>query len=56
MSKTVSTDRAFVLSRAPFAIALVSARSVGVTIRAQNMDAAFEVAENYLQGRHLDHR
>jgi hypothetical protein len=56
MSKTVRTDRTFVLSRGPFAIALVSARSVGVKMRAQNMDSAFEVAEDYLQGRHLDQR
>jgi hypothetical protein len=34
-----------------FATALVGAHSVGVTIRAQNIATAFEVAENYLQKR-----
>jgi hypothetical protein len=35
-----------------FAIALVGAHSVGVTIRAENIAAAFEVAEDYLLERH----
>jgi hypothetical protein len=35
-----------------FATAIVGAGSVGVTIRAENMGAAFEVAEDYLQERH----
>jgi hypothetical protein len=35
-----------------FATALVSAGSIGVTIRAENMGSAFEVAEDYLQERH----
>jgi hypothetical protein len=35
-----------------FATALVSGRSVGVTIRAENIGTAFEVAEAYLQERH----
>ena len=34
-----------------FATALVNARSVGVTIRAENIGKAFELAENYLQER-----
>ena len=34
-----------------FATALVGAHSVGVTIRAQNIATAFEIAENYLQER-----
>ena len=32
-----------------FATALVSAHSVGVTIRAENIGRAFELAEDYLQ-------
>ena len=35
-----------------FATALVSSHSVGVTIRAENIGAAFEVAKDYLQERH----
>jgi hypothetical protein len=35
-----------------FATALVSSHRVGVTIRAENIGAAFEVAEDYLQERH----
>lgn len=35
-----------------FATALVGAHSVGVTLRAQNIATAFEVAEHYLQERH----
>jgi len=35
-----------------FAIALVGAQSVGVAIRAENIDMAFEVAEQYLQEHH----
>jgi hypothetical protein len=35
-----------------FATALVSAHSVGVTIRAENIGAAFEVAEDHLQENH----
>ena len=34
-----------------FATALVSAHSVGVTIRAKNIGRAFELAEDYLQER-----
>jgi hypothetical protein len=34
-----------------FATALVGAHSVGVTIHAQNIATAFEVAEKYLQER-----
>jgi hypothetical protein len=34
-----------------FATALVSAHSVGVTIRAENIGKAFELAEDYLQER-----
>jgi hypothetical protein len=34
-----------------FATALVNAHSVGVTIRAENIGKAFELAENYLQER-----
>jgi hypothetical protein len=34
-----------------FATALVNAHSVGVTIRAENIGKAFEVAEAYLQER-----
>jgi hypothetical protein len=34
-----------------FATALVSALSVGVTIRAENIGRAFELAEDYLQER-----
>jgi hypothetical protein len=34
-----------------FATALVNTRSVGVTIRADNIGKAFEVAEAYLQER-----
>jgi hypothetical protein len=34
-----------------FATALVNADSVGVTIRAENIGRAFELAENYLQER-----
>ena len=34
-----------------FATALVSAHSVGVTIRAENIGRAFELAEDYLQER-----
>jgi hypothetical protein len=34
-----------------FATALVSAHSVGVTIRAENIGTAFELAEDYLQER-----
>jgi len=34
-----------------FATALVSAHSVGVTIRADNIGTAFELAEDYLQER-----
>jgi hypothetical protein len=35
-----------------FVTALVSAHSVGVTVRAENIGTAFEVAEDYLQERH----
>jgi hypothetical protein len=35
-----------------FATALVSAHSIGVTINAENIGTAFEVAEDYLQERH----
>jgi hypothetical protein len=35
-----------------FVTALVSTHSVGVTVRAENMGTAFEVAEDYLQERH----
>ena len=35
-----------------FATALVGAHSVGVTIHAQNIGTAFQVAENYLQERY----
>ena len=35
-----------------FATALVSAHSIGVTINAENIGRAFEVAEDYLQERH----
>ena len=35
-----------------FATALVGAHSVGVTIQAQNIATAFEVAQGYLQERH----
>ena len=35
-----------------FATALVSSHRVGVTIRAENIGAAFEVAETYLQELH----
>ena len=34
------------------ATALVSSHRVGVTIRAENIGAAFEVAEDYLQEPH----
>ena len=34
-----------------FATALVSAHSVGVTIHAENIGSAFELAEDYLQER-----
>jgi hypothetical protein len=34
-----------------FATALVSAHSVGVTIRAESIGTAFELAEDYLQER-----
>ena len=34
-----------------FATALVSAHSIGVTIRAENIGRAFEIAEDYLQER-----
>ena len=34
-----------------FATALVSAHGVGVTIRAENIGRAFELAEDYLQER-----
>ena len=34
-----------------FATALVSAHSVGVTIRAENIGTAFKLAEDYLQKR-----
>jgi hypothetical protein len=34
-----------------FATALVSAHSVGVTIRAENIGKAFELAKDYLQER-----
>jgi hypothetical protein len=34
-----------------FATALVSAHSIGVTIRADNIGTAFELAEDYLQER-----
>jgi len=34
-----------------FATAIVSAHSVGVTIRAENIGTAFELAEDYLQER-----
>ena len=40
------------MTHAYFATALVGAHSVGVTIRAQNIATAFEVAEHYLQERH----
>lgn len=35
-----------------FVTALVSAQSVGVTIQADNIGTAFELAEDYLQERH----
>jgi hypothetical protein len=35
-----------------FATALVSAHSIGVTINAENIGTAFEVAEDYLQELH----
>jgi len=35
-----------------FATALVSAQSVGVTIQADNIGTAFELAEDYLQERY----
>jgi hypothetical protein len=35
-----------------FATALVSEHSIGVTIRAENIGTAFEVALHYLQERH----
>jgi hypothetical protein len=35
-----------------FATALVGAQSVGLTLRAQNIATAFEVAEHFLQERH----
>jgi len=35
-----------------FATALVSAHIIGVTINAENIGTAFEVAEDYLQERH----
>jgi hypothetical protein len=34
-----------------FATALISAHSVGVTIRAENFGTAFELAEDYLEER-----
>ena len=39
------------MTNAYFATALVSAHSVGVTIRAENIGTAFELAEDYLQER-----
>jgi hypothetical protein len=35
-----------------FATALVSAHSIGVTIDAETIGTAFEIAEDYLQERH----
>jgi len=35
-----------------FVTALVSAQSVGVTIQADNIATAFDLAEDYLQERH----
>ena len=35
-----------------FATALVSAHSIGVTIDAETIGSAFEIAEDYLQERH----
>ena len=35
-----------------FVTALVSAHSVGVTIQADNIGTAFDLAEDYLQERH----
>jgi hypothetical protein len=35
-----------------FATALVGAHSIGVTIRAENIGTAFEVAEDYLRKNH----
>jgi hypothetical protein len=40
------------MTNAYFATVLVGAHHVGVTIRARNIAAAFEVAEHYLQDRH----
>ena len=39
------------MTNAYFATALVSAHSIGVTIRAENIGRAFELAEDYLQER-----
>jgi len=35
-----------------FATAFISAQSVGVTIQAENIETAFERAENYLEERY----
>jgi hypothetical protein len=35
-----------------FVTALISAQSVGVTIQADNIGTAFDLAEDYLQKRH----
>ena len=40
------------MTNAYFATALVGVNRVGVTIHAQNIATAFEVAEHYLQDRH----
>jgi hypothetical protein len=40
-----------VMTNTYFATAIVSAHSVGVTIRAENIGRAFELAEDYLQER-----
>ena len=39
------------MTNAYFATAFVSAHSIGVTIRAENIGRAFELAEDYLQER-----
>jgi hypothetical protein len=55
---TAGSTRVWEVQREPtmtntyFATALVSAHSVGVTIRAENIGVAFEVAEDYLQENH----
>lgn len=47
-----NTRRTASMINAYFATAFVGAQSVGVTIQADNIGTAFELAEDYLQERH----